>query len=136
MFGLMDSSLRGFTVLVVDDDADCRKSIARILRLAGAEVSVTGSVEGALQLLEKNGWDVVITDIGMPLLSGYDLIRQARRQGHRVPMIAVTAFDTPEHRRQIVLHGFAYHLTKPFDAEHLVAAVRETVRTRPTSEAE
>jgi DNA-binding response OmpR family regulator len=124
----MEGSLRGLTVLVVDDDADFRKSIARILRLAGAEVSVTGSVEGALQLLEMNRWDVVITDIDMPLLSGYDLIRQARQRGHRVPMIAVTAFDTPEHRRQIVLHGFAYHLTKPFDPEHLVAVVGETVR--------
>jgi CheY-like chemotaxis protein len=106
----MDGSLRGLTALVVDDDADFRKSIARILRLAGAEVSVTGSVEGALQLLEKNRWDVVITDIGMPVLSGSDLIREVRQRGHRVPIIAVTAFDTPEHRRQIVLHGFAYHL--------------------------
>jgi CheY-like chemotaxis protein len=119
----------GLTALVVDADADARKSIARILRLAGAEVSVTGSVEGALQLLEKNRWDVVVTDIGMPLLSGYDLIRQARQRGQRVPMIAVTASDTPEHRRQIVLHGFAYHLTEPFDAEHLVAVVAETVWT-------
>jgi CheY-like chemotaxis protein len=125
----MDRSLRGLTVLVVDDDADFRKSIARILRLAGAEVSVTGSVEGALELLEANRCDVVLTDIGMPVLSGYELIRVARNRGHRVPMIAVTAFDTPEHRRQIVLYGFAYHLTKPFDAEHLVAVVAETVWT-------
>ena len=92
-------------------------------------MSVTGSVEGALQLLEKNQWDVVVTDIGMPLISGYDLIRQARQRGHSVPMIAVTTFDTPEHRRQIFLHGFANHLTKPFDPEHLVAVVAETAWT-------
>ena len=132
--------------MVVDDDADFRKSIARILRLAGAEVSVTASVEGALQLLEENRWDVVVTDIGMPVLSGYDLIRQARQRGHRVPMIAVTAFDTPEHRRQILRHGFAFHFTKPFDPDQLVAVMGETVRTeamrqhsvahRPNSEAE
>ena len=121
--------LQGLTVLVVDDDADLRKSIARILRLAGAEVSVTGSVEGALQLLEENRWDVVVTDIGMPVFSGYELIRRARQQGHRVPMIAVTAFDTPEHRRQILRHGFAYHLTKPFDPNNLVAVVGEAVGT-------
>ena len=142
----MDRSLRGLTALVVDDDADTRKSIARILRLAGAEVSVTGSVEDALQRLEENKWDVVVSDIGMPRLSGYELIRLARHRGHRVPMIAVTGFDTPEHRRQISLHGFAYHLIKPFDPEHLVAVVGETVRTeamrqhsvvrRPDSEAE
>ena len=92
-------------------------------------MSVTGSVEGALQLLEENRWDVVVTDIGMPVLSGYDLIRRARERGNRVPMIAVTAFDTPEHRRQILRHGFAYHLTKPFDPNHLLAVVGETVGT-------
>lgn len=121
--------LQGLTALVVDDDSDIRKSIARILRLAGADVSVTSSAEDALQLLEENRWDVVLADIGMPRLSGYDLIRQARQRGHRVPMIAVTAFDTPEHRGQIFRHGFAYHLTKPFDPEHLVAVVGETVWT-------
>jgi CheY-like chemotaxis protein len=47
--------LQGLTALVVDDDSNDRKSIARILRVAGAEVSVTGSIEGALQLLEENG---------------------------------------------------------------------------------
>ena len=71
--------LQGVTALVVDDDADTRKSVARILRLAGADVSVTGSVEGALQLIEKNRWDVVVTEIGMPVLSGYELIRVAQR---------------------------------------------------------
>ena len=120
-------SLRGVTVLVVDDDADVRKSMARILKLAGAEVSVTGSVEGALQLLEANRWNIVVTDIGMPLLSGFDLIRQTRHRGHRVPMIAVTGVDTPEHRIQIVLHGFACHLIKPFEPEQLLRMVRETV---------
>ena len=98
-------------------------------------MSVTGSVEDALQRLEENKWDVVVSDIGMPLLSGYDLIRQARQRGHCVPMIAVTAFDTPEHRRQIVLHGFAYHLTKPFDPEHLVEVVGETVIPRRSTDA-
>ena len=121
-------SLQGLTALVVDDDSDIRKSLARILRLAGAEVSVTSSAEDALQLLEENRWDVVVTDIGMPRLSGYDLIRQARQRGHRVPMIAVTAFDTPEYRRQIFRHGFAYHLAKPFDPDYLVAVVGETAR--------
>jgi CheY-like chemotaxis protein len=98
-------SLQGLTVLVVDDDSDIRKSMARILRLAGAQVSVTSSVEDALQRLEGDKWDVVVSDIGMPCLSGYDLIRQARERGDRVPMIAVTAFDTPEHRRQISCTG-------------------------------
>ena len=80
VWGFVDDSLQGLTALVVDDDSDIRKSIARILRLAGAEVSVTGSVEDALQRLEENKWDVVVSDIGMPRLSGYDLIRRARSE--------------------------------------------------------
>jgi DNA-binding response OmpR family regulator len=125
----MDRSLQGLTVLIVDDDSDTRKSMARILRVAGAEVSVTGSVEGALQLLEESRWNVVVTNIGMPVLSGFELIRIARHRGHRVPMIAVTGFDTPEHRLEVFLHGFACHLTKPFDPEELLAAVNESVRS-------
>ena len=128
----MNRSVQGVSALVVDDDPDFRKSIARILKLAGAEVSVTGSVEDALQLLEEKKWDVVVSDIGMPVLSGYELIRRARHRGHHVPMIAVTGLDTPEHRLQVFLHGFAYHLTKPFEPEHLVAVVGETVQREAT----
>jgi CheY-like chemotaxis protein len=125
----MDGSLQGLTALLVDDDADARESTALPLSLAGAEVSVTSSAEDALRLLEEKRWDVVVTDIGMPRLSGYDLIRRAHQRGYRVPMIAVTGFDTPEHRHQVFRHGFACHLTKPFDPEHLVDVVGETVRT-------
>jgi CheY-like chemotaxis protein len=126
----MDASLQGLAALVVDDDAYIRELIARILSMAGAEVSDTGSVNQALELLEENRWDVVVTDIGMPLLSSYDLIRRARQRGCDVPMIAVTGFDTPDHQRQILLHGFACHLTKPFNPEHLVGLISETVRKR------
>jgi CheY-like chemotaxis protein len=127
--GFMDESLHGVTALLVDDDADALELTACLLRLAGADVSVTSSVEDALQLLEEKSWDVVVTDIGMPCLSGYDLIRRARQRGYGVPMIAVTGFDTPEHRHQVFLHGFACHLTKPFDPERLVDVVGGTVRT-------
>jgi CheY-like chemotaxis protein len=85
----------GLTALLVDDDSDALEVTALLLRLAGADVSVTSSVEDALHLLEEQRWDVVITDIGMPRLSGYDLIRRARQRGYDVPMIAVTGFDTP-----------------------------------------
>jgi two-component system CheB/CheR fusion protein len=131
----MDESLHGFTALLVDDDSEALEVTALLLRLAGADVSVTSSVEGALQLLEEKRWDVVVTDIGMPRLSGYDLIRRARQRGYRVPMIAVTGFDTPEHRHRVFLHGFARHLTKPFDPEHLVAVVGETVIPQRSTDA-
>ena len=92
-------------------------------------MSVTASVEGALQLLDENRWDVVVTDIGMPRaqrLRSHSPSAGTRQSRH---VIAVTAFDTPEHRRQILRHGFAYHLTKPFDPNHLLAVVSETVGT-------
>ena len=101
--GFMDESLQGVATLVVDDDSGIRKLMARILRLAGAKVSVTSSVEDALQRLEEKDGMSWSRDIEMPRLSGYDLIRLARLRGHRVPMIAVTGFDTPEHRHQVFL---------------------------------
>ena len=135
--------LEGLTASVVDDDSDIRKSIARS-RLAGRKCS-DGSVEDAATI-GREQMGCCSNGYWHAALHGYDLIRRAYQRGYRIPMIAVTAFDTPEHRRQIFLHGFAYHLTKPFDPDHLVAVMGETVRTeamrrhsvahRPNSEAE
>ncbi len=120
-------SLNGVAVLVVDDHADSQALAAEILGFAGARVSTASSGHEALERLSLEGdaWDVVVTDISMPNGTGYDLIREARRRGSRVPMIALTALDTPEHRGLILSSGFACRLAKPFLPERLIAAVWE-----------
>jgi CheY-like chemotaxis protein len=119
-----DLSLNGLTVLVVDDHADSRDLTATILRLAGASVSMAASGREALEQMSSR-WDLIVTDISMPDGTGYDLIREVRRSGSQVPLIALTALDTGEHRRRIVSSGFARHLTKPLLPEYLIAAVSE-----------
>lgn len=124
-----DLSLNGLTVLVVDDHADSRDLAATILRLAGASVSTAASGREALEQMSF-GWDVIVTDISMPDGTGYDLIQEVRRSGSPVPMIALTAFDTGDHRGQILNSGFARHLTKPLLPEFLIAAVSEVASPR------
>jgi CheY-like chemotaxis protein len=113
----------------VDDHADSRDLAATILRLAGASVSTAASGREALEQMSL-GCDVVVTDISMPDGTGYDLIEEARRNGSQVPMIALTALDSGDHRGQILSSGFARHLTKPLLPEFLIAAVSEVAPPR------
>ena len=128
-----DLSLNGLAVLVVDDHGDSRDLTATILRLAGASVSTAASGREALQQMSSR-WDVVVTDISMPDGTGYDLIAEVRQSGSRVPMIALTALDTSDHRGQILSSGFARHLTKPLLPERLIAVVWEVASRRPVDE--
>jgi CheY-like chemotaxis protein len=130
-----DLSLSGLAVLVVDDHDDGRELAATILDVAGASVSTAASGREALALLGSSGstWDVVITDISMPDGTGYDLIRDARRMGLRVPMVALTALDTPEHRRRLLHSGFALLLIKPVMPERLILAVWDVATVMGTT---
>lgn len=131
---LWNASLEGTTVLVVDDEVDSRELTALVLSMAGAQVCAVASATEALRVLQHgDNYDVVITDIGMPVLTGYDLIRGARKRGHRMPMIALSAFDTPEHRRQAILDGFACYVTKPASPEDLLSAVSQIRGAVPSS---
>jgi PAS domain S-box-containing protein len=118
--------LEGVQVLVVDDEADARELVARILQNQGARVMTSGSAEEALRLLELNKPDVLVSDVGMPGMDGYHLIRQIRAteaKGQRLPALALTAFARAEDRKRAMLAGFQSHLAKPFDTAELVLMV-------------
>lgn len=116
-------------VLLVDDDPDARELLARALEGAGADARTAGSVEGAMAALQGEQFDVLVADIGMPGLDGYDLIRQVR--SHRdalvrgMPAVAVTAYARPEDRDAALAAGFQVHLAKPIDLDALVEAIRD-----------
>jgi CheY-like chemotaxis protein len=118
--------LKGLQVLVVDDEADARELVARILQTQGARVMTSGSSEEALRLVELNKPDVLVSDIGMPGMDGYQLIRQIRAteaKGQRLPALALTAFARAEDRKRAMLAGYQSHLAKPFDTAELVLMV-------------
>jgi CheY-like chemotaxis protein len=112
-------SLRGAKVLVVDDEPDARDVAARFLQEHGAAVAAAGSAREALAILAKQRIDVVVSDIGMPEIDGYEL---ARRLG-AIPAIALTAFARPEDKERAMAAGFRAHVPKPVEAAELVAAV-------------
>jgi CheY-like chemotaxis protein len=119
--------LAGLTVLVVDDQPDARELILRVLEDCSARVLTAGSAEEAVPMVETNHPDVLITDIGMPVADGYELLRRVRElgasRGGRVPAIALTAFARSEDRTRALRSGFMVHVAKPVDPSELVATV-------------
>lgn len=120
------ASLKDVRVLLVEDDRDTRKVAARVLREYDAEVMETESVEQALEVLEHFGPHVLVSDIGMPVHDGYDLIRAIRGRGFdakRLPAIALTAFARSEDRFKVIAEGYQKHLSKPVTPGELVSAI-------------
>jgi PAS domain S-box-containing protein len=105
---------RSLHLLLVDDHADTRDVLSRLLTKCGHEVATADSIQSALAVLEKGRFDALISDIGLPDGSGYDLVREAKR---RQPMkgVALSGFGTEEDVRQSTAAGFDYHVTKPID---------------------
>jgi CheY-like chemotaxis protein len=114
-------------VLVVDDDADARRWMSVVLKEGGAEVVAVGSVGDALEALERQRPDVLVSDIGMPGEDGYALIRKIRelepRLGGRIPAVALTAYARVEDYQKALAEGFQLHVAKPVRAAELVAVV-------------
>jgi CheY-like chemotaxis protein len=119
-------SLGGVRVLVVDDESDARDLIRRVLEQYGAAVTAIASGEEALRILEFSEPQVLISDIGMPGMDGYQLMRRIRASEYgrpRMPAIALTAFARAEDRKRAILAGFQSHLAKPIDMAELVILV-------------
>ena len=98
-------SLQGVKVLVVEDEADARNIVRRVLTAAGAEVIAAASASQALELLERNQPDVLVSDIGMPGEDGYELIRKIRMMGQGaggIRAVALTAFARLEDRTRTI----------------------------------
>jgi PAS domain S-box-containing protein len=124
-------SLRGVKVLVVDDQADARAMVRRVLVTAGADVSAAASAAEALQMIEARRFDVLVSDVGLPGEDGYQLIRKVRMLGQgagKIPAVALTAFARLEDRTKAMLSGYQMHLAKPVDARELIITVATLAR--------
>jgi len=115
--------LSGVRVVAVDDDNDACELLARVLKDCGATVVTATSGREALELLNAAERDVLVSDVGMPEMDGFDLIRRLRSQGRRLPAIAVTAFARPQDRVQALEAGFDMHLAKPLEPRELIAVI-------------
>jgi signal transduction histidine kinase/CheY-like chemotaxis protein len=114
-------SFAKWTILVVDDSRDGADSLAFLLKASGHEVLTAYDGRTAQTLAEQRRPDVVLLDIGMPEVSGYDVARAIRREawGRNMRLIALTGWGQAEHRRRSIEAGFDDHLVKPVELEML-----------------
>ncbi len=125
--------LKGVRVLLVEDEKDARELLELTLRVCGANVDSVESVQTAMINLQTSTPDVLLSDIGLPFESGYDLIRQIRAMPSdlsRIPAVALTAFATEKDRQLALSAGFQMHLSKPVEPGALVEAIVEVINGR------
>jgi PAS domain S-box-containing protein len=119
--------LNGVYAVAVDDDADALMLIAELLEAAGARVRTAASADDALRIVEADPPQVLITDLGMPRVDGFQLLDRIRAHRNplvrRVPAAALTAYARSEDRVRALRSGFQIHLAKPIDPTELVTAV-------------
>jgi signal transduction histidine kinase len=108
-------------ILIVDDSRDGGESLAMLLRVLGAEVALAHSGRTALECVETFKPDVVVLDIGMPGMDGYEVARRIRANpaNRDISLIALTGWGQDEDRRRSVAAGFNHHLVKPADLDQL-----------------
>ena len=121
------SDLSGVKVLVVDDEADARELLRHVLSECDAEVFTADIAEDALAIIERERPHVLVSDIGMPNVDGYELLRRVRAlgpaRGGNLPAVALTAFARSEDRTRALRAGFLIHVSKPVEPVELVATV-------------
>jgi PAS domain S-box-containing protein len=119
--------LSGVIVLVVDDESDARTLISRVLEQCEATVFAAASAAEGLELLTRHKPHVLVSDIGMPTVDGYQFLRQVRQlpkeAGGGTPAIALTAFARSEDRTRAMMAGYQVHISKPIEAQELLATV-------------
>ncbi|HYD58358.1 MAG TPA: PAS domain S-box protein [Burkholderiales bacterium] len=127
------ADLSGVRFLVVDDEPDARLLIERVLRDCGAEVEGAGSAADALHRLAAGRPHVLVCDIGMPEVDGYELLKRIRSDGdlRGIPAIALTAFARSEDRTRALRAGFQFHLAKPVEPAELVATAASVAGRTP-----
>ena len=118
-------------VLVVDDDVQMAGAIRRGLRYEGLVVDVASGGEEALRVVGTTEYDVVVLDVLMPGLGGFETCRRLREEGRWMPVLMLTARDSVEDRVRGLDGGADDYLTKPFSLAELTARLRALVRRGP-----
>ena len=124
-------------MLVVEDEPDARELLALTLECSGARVEVVESAQEALDNLHVFRPHVLLSDIGLPIESGYELIRKVRllsSEASHLPAVALTAFATEKDRQLALSAGFQIHLAKPVEPDVLVEAIERLANSNNNSE--
>ena len=124
--------LRNVRVLVVDDEAGAREVASIILIQAQAEVRAAESARAALEIMDEWRPDVLVADIGMPQVDGYEFISQVRtrsqQNGGDVPAVALTAYARTRDRLRVLSSGYQMHVPKPIQPDELIMVIASVVK--------
>jgi CheY-like chemotaxis protein len=114
----------------VDDEPDARELLQTLLEGRGAKVTSFGSAEDALSALKTTKPSILVCDIGMPNMDGYQLMRTLRAselRGERLPALALTAFARAEDRKRSLVAGYQAHMAKPFDVGEFILVIANLI---------
>lgn len=119
--------MAGLNILLVDDNAQALWAMEQILAAHGHEVFAAANASDALAVAQSRKFDLLISDLGLPDISGWELMKQIHHR-HAIPGIAVSGFVSDEDRAKSAHSGFRVHLDKPLDISRLISAI-ESVET-------
>jgi CheY-like chemotaxis protein len=126
--------LDGLRVLLVEDEADARDLLVMMLEQYGATVTAASSAAEALKAMEAATPDVLVSDIAMPVIDGYTLIRRIRslesERGAPIPAVALTAYARGEDRQSALEAGYQVHVPKPVEPEDLASVLAKLTKGR------
>jgi CheY-like chemotaxis protein len=122
-------------VLIVDDNMDAANSLGRLLKLMGNEVCVAHDGATAIVEIERFGPAVVLLDLGMPIMDGFQTAEQirARPQCQNIALVAITGWGQDQDRQRTEEAGFAAHLIKPVNVEQLEEVLARVLKTNVVS---
>jgi len=126
---IAQAETRKVRVLVVDDNADAANSLGRLLSLLGKEVRVALNGESALQTLESFAADIVLLDLGMQGMDGFDTAKaiRGRPEFNQLTLVALTGWGQEQDRQKTEAAGFAAHLVKPVNIEQVEAVIAKSI---------
>jgi signal transduction histidine kinase len=125
--GLSPYPLKGIKVLVVDDEVDSQDLVKRMLEDCQAEVTTAGSAAEAMEILKQSRPHVLVSDIAMPQVDGYALIRRVKSLFPGLPALALTAYASEDDRRRALEEGFLAYVPKPVEGLELLTVLAEIV---------
>lgn len=121
--------LDGIRVLLADDSSDNQILVSKILRMAGATVEVVANGREAVEKARKEKYDVLLMDLQMPIMDGYEATAELRKIGFQTPIVALTAHALIEEKQRCLASGFDDHISKPVDRSLLLERVAHFSKT-------
>jgi CheY-like chemotaxis protein len=119
-------------ILLVEDHNDTARVLARLLKHFGYEIAIAGTVEEALSVFRAQKFDAILSDIGLPDGTGYDIMSEAKRtRDGEIKGVALTGYGMSEDVRRSKEAGFDFHLTKPVDVAELRTVLRKLTANQP-----